>query len=198
MQLSFEDNLRAFERDLSDLARGQLPFATARALNATTEAIAANTTRALDERLDRPTPFTKRGIARRFATKARPWSDVFFRDIQAAYLAWAEDGGERLPKGMAIPIPVGLRRNAYGNMARGALARLRGRSDVFTPGPGSPLPPGIYQRRKSGLRMLAAFEPRAAYRPRLSFLADAERTARAYFPIAFERALRRALATARR
>ncbi|WP_181164452.1 hypothetical protein [Amaricoccus solimangrovi] len=199
MHVSFEHNLRGFERDLSDLARRQLPFATASALNETARAIADNAGRALEKRLDRPTPFTRRGLAVFRAGKARLWADVFFRDRQAGYLAWAERGGERKPARKAIPVPVGIRLDRHGGMPRNALARARARADTFAPAPGTRLPAGLYQRLKAGrLRMLAAFEPVAHYTPRLRFGVDAEKTARAYFPIALERAFRRAWATARR
>lgn len=199
MEVSFASNLREFERDLSDLARRQLPYATAVALNETAEAIRDNTDRALEKRLDRPTPFTRRGLTVFRAVKARLWADVFFRDIQARYLAWAERGGDRPPKGRAIPVPVNVKLNRHGSMPRNAMARARARADTFTPGPGSRLPAGLYQRKpKGGLTMLAAFEPSAHYEPRVPFGADAEKTARAFFPIALERAFRHAFATARR
>lgn len=198
MHVSFAHNLRELERDLSDLARRQLPFATSVALNDTAVAIERDAARDLEQRLDRPTPFTRRGLLVLRSSKARLWADVLFRDAQAAYLVWAERGGERGPKRRAIPVPVNLRRNAYGNMARGAVKRASNRRDVFAPGPGSALAPGLYQRLRGGaLSLLVAFEPHARYAPRLAFETNAEKTARALFPIALERALRRAFASAR-
>lgn len=199
MDISFASNLAEFERGLSDLARRQMLFATLLALNETAEAIRTNTDRALDKRLDRPTPFTRRGLTVFRAVKARLWADVFFKDIQARYLAWAERGGDRPPKGRAIPVPVNVKLNRFGSVPRGALARARGRPDTFTPGPGSRLPAGLYRRKpKGGLILLAAFEPSAHYEPRFPFGSDAVKTARAYFPITLERAFRRAFETARR
>jgi hypothetical protein len=199
MQLSFAHNIREVERDLSDLARRQLPFATSLALNETAQAVEREAAADLERRLDRPTPFTRRGLLVLRSSKARLWADVLFKDLQAAYLRWQEGGGTRNPKGRAIPVPVALPVNAFGNMPRGAVKRAAGRADVFSGRPGGGrLPPGLYQRLKGGgLRMLVAFEPRADYEPRLDFEASAERTARAFFPPAFERALRRAIAWAR-
>lgn len=198
MHVSFAHNLRELERDLSDLARRQLPFATSVALNGTAVTIERNSAPDLERRLDRPTPFTRRGLLVLRSSKARPWADVLIRDAQARYLVWAERGGERGPKRRAIPVPVNLRRNACGNMARGAVKRAANRRDVFAPGPASSLAPGLYQRLKGGaLSLLVALEPRARYTPHLAFEANAEKTARALFPIALERALRRAFASAR-
>lgn len=202
MEVSFAANFREVERDPSDFARRQLPFATSRALNDTAEAIRKNTDAALGKRLDKPTPFTRRGLLVLRSSKGRLWADVLFKDIQAAYLRWQEQGGDRPPKGKAIPVPVTIPRNAFGNMARGAVKRAAGRPDVFAGRPGGGrLAAGLWQRLGNGgrgLRLLVAFEPSAHYAPRFDFTRDAERTARAFLPIAFERALVRALATARR
>ncbi len=199
MHLSFAHNIREVERDLSDFARKQLPFATSLALNETAQAVRRNADAALGKRLDAPTPFTRRGLLILRSSKGKLWADVLLKDLQAAYLRWQEKGGERPPKAKAIPVPVAIGRNAFGNMPRGALKRASASKDVFSGRPGGGrLGPGLYQRWKGGrLRLLVAFEPRATYAPRLHFERDAERTARAYFPIAFERAINRALASAR-
>lgn len=199
MEVSFEHNIREVARDLSDFALRQLPFATSLALNDTALAIERNTLKALDRTLDRPTPFTRRGLLVLRSSKSRLWADVLFKDVQAEYLRWQEGGGTRGPKGRAIPVPVTLRRNAFGNMGRRAVRTAAARPDVFSGRPGGGrLKPGLYQRLpQGGLRLLVAFEARVDYKPRLGFGDGAERTAIAYFPIALERAMRRALASAR-
>ena len=197
MEISFAANFREVERDLSDFARKQLPFATSLALNSTAEAVEREARRNLETRLEKPTPFTLRGLLILRSSKARLWADVLMKDAQAAYLKWQETGGDRPPKARAIPVPVHIVRNAFGNMARGAVKRAALGADVFSGRPGR-AGPGLYQRLKGGgLRMLVAFEPVAKYRPRLRFAKDAERTALATMPAAFEHAMRRALASAR-
>ena len=200
LDVSFEHNIREVARDLSDFALRQLPFATSLALNDTALAIQRNTLKALDRNLDRPTPFTRRGLLVLRSSKARLWADVLFKDVQAEYLRWQERGGTRGPKGRAIPVPVTLKRNAFGNMGRGAVKAAAVRPDVFSGRPGGGrLKPGLYKRLPNGgLRLLVAFEAVARYAPRLGFAEEAEKTARAFMPIAWERAMRRAIETARR
>lgn len=198
--ISFDHNIRAFERQLSGLAQRQLPFATSLALNDTADTIKRNAERSLDRDLDRPTPFTKRGLMVLRSSRRRLEATVLFKDRQASYLAWQEEGGTRRPLRRAIPVPVGVRLNRYGNMTRGRVRALLARRDVFSGNP-TGRAGGIYQRTGKGgrkLRLLVAWEGSATYRPRLNFRRSAERTAVHYFPIALDRAMRRALATARR
>lgn len=197
MEISFAANFREVERDLSDFARKQLPFATSLALNDTAEAVERGARRDLETRLDKPTPFTLRGLLILRSSKARLWADVLIKDAQAAYLRWQETGGDRPPKAKAIPVPVHIGRDSFGNMARGAVKRAALGADVFSGRPGR-AGPGLFQRLKGGgLRLLVAFEPVAKYRPRLHFADNATRIANAMMPAAFERAMRRALTSAR-
>jgi hypothetical protein len=202
VEINFTHNIREVSRGLSDFAQAQVPFATSLALNDTAEAIRKNTDKALDRRLDRPTPFTRRGLMVLRSSKRRLSAAVLFRDIQARYLAWVERGGDRPPKAKAIPVPVAIDRDRFGNMRRGAVKRTAGRPDVFAGRPGGGrLAPGLWQRTGkggTGLRLLVAFEAVARYAPRLGFAEDAAKTARAFMPVAWERAMRRAIETARR
>lgn len=197
MDISFRHNIREVERGLSDFAQRQLPFAVSVALNATADDVAKNATKGLARRLDRPTRFTLRAFAVLRSTKNRLAARVFAKDRQAEYLAFQEQGGERAPSGRAIVVPVGIRRNQHGNIAKGGVKRALARPDTFSGAPAGRAG-GIYQRTRTGLRLLVSYAAKAVYRPRLRFRADAEKTARARFPVQFERALLRALATARR
>lgn len=196
MHVSFEHNIREWTRELSAFHREQIPFATALAL---TEVARDDVKTAVELRIelafDRPTPFTRRGVAYLAARKNRLVSTVLIKDRQAAYLLIEETGGTRLPKRRAIPIPVGQRRNQYGNMPRGSVQRLLARPDTFSGrvnGQG-----GIWQRRKNRLKLLVAWEDRAEYRPIFKFYETAREAAEIAFPHAFRRALDRAIATAR-
>ena len=200
--ISISADIAAAERMLSDIARTQLPFATALALNDTAADVKAREERSLGEDLDGPTPFTKRGLFVRRASKRTLTASVGVKDLQAGYLKYQVKGGTRTPKGRAIPVPVSLRLNKYGNMPRGALGRLGAKKGTFATSPGKlatrHLAPGIYQRgRKGAVKMLVAFEPRAQYKPKWSFVSHAERTARAGFQGHFITRLRQALATLR-
>ncbi|MBS8228419.1 hypothetical protein [Vannielia litorea] len=205
--INIGDNIAAFERQMSDFARSQLPFATAMALNDTAADVKDAEETELAKALDRPTPFTRRGLFVSRASKRKLTAIVGFKDIQAAYLALQVEGGRRSPKGRAILVPVGQRLNKYGNMPRGAVARMLKRPDVFVASKSDPktkhLRPGIYQRnsrkgrRNAAPNLLVAFEDEAQYRPRLRFDHVAERRALARIERNFLRRLEQALATAR-
>lgn len=173
-----------------------LNFGIARGLTATAKFAADAIQDQLPQIFDRPTPFTQRGIGVQPASKAKLEARVFVRDRQAQYLAMQEQGGTRLPqKGSPINVPVGQRLNQYGNISRGAIARFRGKPNVFVSkesGKTKHLRPGIYERvgvrSKKGLgsqrgrkvttgrgkqatrlNLLVAFERKAKYAPRFRF-----------------------------
>lgn len=196
--ISVAHNIAQFERGLSDLAQRQLPFATALALNDTAGAVKDAWSVHLERRLDRPTPFTKRGIYQRRASKARLTAEVGMKDIQAGYLSTLVQGGTRLPAGRALLVPVRQRVNQYGNLPRGAVRRLLARDDVFSGKVGRGA--GIFQRgksRKKAPRLLISYQPSARYTRMLDLRTAAEGRARAEFPRRFSARLRQALATAR-
>ncbi|WP_109314760.1 hypothetical protein [Pseudovibrio ascidiaceicola] len=196
-------------RGLTQAEQRQLPFAISLALNYTVEDIKANTEKALGRRLDRPAPFTKRGLALKRATKRNLSAAVFFKDRQAEYLELQEKGGTRKPKRKALAVPFSQRLNKYGNLPRRTIERLLKRPDVFQ-GEVNGVE-GIWQRPRrskrhngsrgtkgsSGLKLLIAYEESADYQPRLCFRESARKTADARIKHNFRRAMQRALATAR-
>lgn len=200
--MSIVSNIRDVERDLSDFARKQLPFATSLAINATLDDIHKNETRRLERTIDRPTPFTRKAYGRKRANKFTLAGAVFAKDIQAGYLKRLEKPSTRLPKGRAIVIPRKVRLNKYGNMPKGRVKKALASPKVFSGRPRGGGAPGIYQRmgRKGRGRLvrLIDYAKRAVYRKApLQFERNARLTAEAQIPIHFERALNRALRTAR-
>ena len=123
----------------------------------------------------------------------------------AGYLGLQARGGVRRPKGQALVVPVKMRRNKYGNMAKGAVKRAAAKPGVFVASRKSTrsqhLPPGIYERprgkRASKPKMLVAFESSAAYRKRWDFLGRAQRKATAVAQSHFSRRLADAIRTAK-
>jgi hypothetical protein len=202
------DNLREFERALSDAMLDQLPFALARALNDTGQDVADAWRAGLNYRLDRPTPFTLRApyIARR-ASKRSPTVVPAFRQIQGEYLRLQITGGTRRPTGSALVVPVAARLNQYGNMPRGYVRRLLASGGAFVASRDDPrtahLAPGIYRRGRrtragqSAPQLLVAFEDRAEYSVRFDFAGIAERRALSSFPGHLSRRLQEAWGTRR-
>lgn len=166
--------IERFAARLGGRAPRQLPFALARGLTA----VAREGKEAVDARIprafDRPTPFTRRAVGVVAARKQSLAAEIYIKPIQARYLGLQETGGVRRPRsgGRALLLPAGARVNIYGNLPRRAVARLFARPDVFSGRVGGVA--GIWQRpgrsrRRSGPRLLVAYESEARYRPRFGF-----------------------------
>lgn len=199
-------NIADVRRQFRDLTRSQVPFATALALNDTAADAKLAAEAGLEADLDRPTPFTRRGLYQARASKSRLAAAVGVRPIQAGYLRFQIKGGERAPRRRAILVPKGARLNQFGNMPRRAVAGYLRRADVFVAGGGDPrgrhLRPGIYQRLKgrSGageLKLLVAFASRAQYGKRFDMRRAVLTRAAEVYRAHFRRRLGEALRTAR-
>lgn len=156
MHFNVSSNLEEVLSAIDGFVARQVPFAAALALNDVAELVKIEEEAEIKKAIDRPIGFTQRGIYKTRASKSKLMAEVGVRPIQAGYLVWQVEGGERGPKRRAIPVPVGIVRNSYGNMPKGALAKLLARPDVFIASEGSPatkhLPPGIYSRGKRANR----------------------------------------------
>jgi len=193
--LNISSNLKEFERSLSDAAQKQLPYAVLLTINDTIMDVKKNREKDLERKLDRPTPFTKRGFYVRRATKRRWEAETGLKRVQAEYLKLNITGGSRKPKRRAIVVPKGTRLNKYGNMPKGSLRRILGRSNTFSgkvAGIG-----GVWQRTRKGVKLLARYEDRASYRPRYALQEPAEKTARGVLPKHLQRNLKKAWAARR-
>lgn len=196
--LSIQDNFDQFERSLNTFQREQLPFALSVGINDTLNDVKEAEQRLLDVRLDKPTPFTKRGIAVKRSSKRSLSGRVFFKPVQAAYLQKLEEGGTRYPRGRAIPVPVNQRTNKYGNMSRGAIRRLLANPRNFS-GTVKGVA-GIWQRPRrkgAGPKLLIAYERKATYRRQLFFGRDAKRVASGRLLSNLRKGMQRAIRTAK-
>lgn len=143
------------------LDKKQVDYAIARALNDCTRAASVAVNDAMASVFDRPTAFTKaaavapRSLA---ATRDSLASTVTLRDVQAKYLGVEETGGERTPamntrnpQARALVLPgVNLRLDSYGNIPRGAVARLKAMLNAQA---GKHTAQLIARRRKAGKRV---------------------------------------------
>ena len=79
----------------------------------------------LERALDKPTPFTKRGVrVLRYANKAKLEATVGFMAAQAKYMELQIAGGTRQPGRAGLKIPAAIQLNQYGNIPRGIIAQL--------------------------------------------------------------------------
>ncbi len=195
MKISVRSNVKEASAQLSRIKRNQIAFASAVALTKTAEFTAVNLNNDTRKYFQNPTPFTQRAFRFKRATKRNQTALVFAAPIQDEYLRFAVFGGTRRPRGRALVLPVGIRLNRYGNIARGRVRRLLARRDTFSGTIRGVA--GIWQRTRKGLKLLIAYEEQARYEKRFPVLRLTEQYVARAFPPFFDRALKRALATAR-
>jgi hypothetical protein len=212
---------REVKQMLDRLRQDQVPFATATAINALADRVAKAETAALPSVFDKATPFTLRAFGIQRATKAVPYAVVFAKDRQSQYLSPYEDGGKQALLGKrALLNPKDIRLNAFNNLPKNTLARLKGRQDVFIgtvktkSGPIAgvwqrvPLPKGTRGRRKleqargaakatDTMRLLIRWGDPQAVQPKLHFSDRARSVVATNLQADFNAAIAKAIATAR-
>lgn len=132
MNLDISVDLKPVHRALLDFGHKQVTFAAATALTKLAQGVSNLEDQEILKTFDHPTPFTRKAWRIIPATKGALASFVVAKDIQAQYLAPYVFGGPRFmgsKRAMLVPKQVAL--NQYGNLARGKLAQLKGRSDIF-------------------------------------------------------------------
>lgn len=217
MKLSIDVNAADASAVLKAVVK-QAQFAAVVALTRAAQEVRTQTPGYLDRVLDRPTPFTKRGVYVQRATLSNPVAEVGVMDRQAAYLRYQEQGGDRPPARRVIVLPSDIRRDQYGSIPRLQLRRLYDAAkanrrataairrrlgvsrkvDLFVGEPGNGFPPGIYKRVPAGLVPLVVFRDQPVrYRPRMAWVQWASRLAQDGISGHFETAIAGALGSAR-
>jgi hypothetical protein len=147
--LNIKVDSKAIERELDALARKQIPFARAQAINAVAEQVRQAEQKNIKETFREPTPFTVNSVAVKKATKANPVAIVYVKPIAAKYLLPYETGGVHQLSSRALLNPKNIRLNRYGQLPRGTLAKLKSTPDVFVGAvktKGGQIVNGIWQR----------------------------------------------------
>ena len=158
MQISVKSDVDKALKSMSRLHKKQVPFAAALGLSMTAKKVAKVEQRMMVRKLDRPTPFTIKGVRweradkKDFAT-GRLHSRVYLMPTQAEYLRFQIEGGTRTPRGTAIAVPTSnVKLNRYGNLAggQGRIKRLLAKKNTFQGIIGGVA--GVWQRPKRGKR----------------------------------------------
>lgn len=132
---------------------------------------------AMPSHLDRPTPFTLRGIGtvKSKPGAAEPFAEVDVLPQQARYLRYQILGGTRVggdygttKRGVLIPGPDAPR-NAYGNLPRNYVRRMLQQPGVAWIRIHQGRYVALIRHRGPKLELLAIIIPEAHYRPRLPF-----------------------------
>ncbi|PJC99184.1 hypothetical protein GQ37_008140 [Janthinobacterium sp. BJB1] len=221
LEISVRTNLADVERGLSDLAKRQMPYATALALTSLSKLVAADAVSNLSAKLKNPSPFTLRSVKTMAARKDNLVAKVYVMDKAAEYLEPYERGGVHKLAGKALLNPKDIALNQYGQLRKGTLAALKGRSDIFI-GPVKTkkgIVNGVWQRtavkatitnRKTGkarvssrgvntsgaLKLLIRFGDALAVRTHLGYHARATATVNANFNAEMDKAMIKAMGTA--
>ncbi|MFC4706092.1 hypothetical protein ACFPAA_20940 [Paraburkholderia caffeinitolerans] len=198
-------DVKKLAKDFSFFAQGQIPFATAKALNAVAERVRDEERANMLKVFDGPTPFTINAVRIKKATKAKPEATVFVMDKTAEYLEPYENGGLNKLNSRALLKPVKQKVNQYGNLPARALQRLNARKDVFVGKVKTKngVVNGFWQRTKvkrgkpGGLKLLVKFEDAHEAKQRLNYRAVAKRSVDAGFKREFLKAMDAALQSAR-
>ena len=214
MQISVKSDVDKALKGMSVLQRKQMPFAAALRLSMTAKKVMRVEQRILVKQLDRPTPFTVKGVRWQGANKAdfklgRLHSRVYLLPKQAEYLSFQIEGGTRTPKGTAIAVPTSnVKLNRYGG-GQGRIKWLLAKKNTFQGTINGVV--GVWQRSKrgkgsrggsgtigqSGLKLQVAYENSTQYQPRFDFYGIGERSVRTNIGKEMDKAIARALRSAK-
>jgi hypothetical protein len=103
----------------------QVRFAAARALTRTAGRVKDAMPAIMDQQLNDPTPFSKRGWFVRAARSDTLTAIVQLMDRQASYLRWQIAGGVRQAGPRGIKLPGNIQLDTFGNIPRGVIAKLK-------------------------------------------------------------------------
>ena len=206
MQISVSSNVEKVRRELPRALRRQVPFATSQALNDTAVYWKKHTgPSSMKADIDRPIPWSfKGGLRYKRSNKRNLTAQVRVEANRWVYLRYQVNGGVQSPRGGAIPIQVtdaGLaffKRNNYGNLRKGALARASKRKDTFWGTVGNTY--GLWRRVGEGrrqLNLLAVGAQRTVYSPQWRYAQSVEHAVGHRFNRAFSVRMSRAIKNAR-
>lgn len=133
-------------------ATKQVRYAAALALSEAAEDYQRVATVLMRQTIDRPIPFTQRGLKHTRATASKLQASVYMLPRQAAYMVYQVEGGTTSG---AKPYPFKTAANVYGNLPKGATKRAKAFT-VISRGDGEKL---TFVRVRSGKR-----PPKGAYR----------------------------------
>lgn len=126
-------------------ATKQVRYAAAQALTAAAKDYAKIAPQVMRQTLDRPMPFTQRGVRSRGANSSNLQAAVYILPIQSRYLRPQIEGGSESGE---KPYPFKSAENVYGNLPRGATKRAKAFT-VVSRGDGEKL---TFVRVRSGKR----------------------------------------------
>lgn len=203
--ISVRSNIKEISKNLSALAYKQFDFAASRALTQLAKEVQAAEKANLQRTFKHPKPFTVNAIGMRGANKRTLEAKVFVKPVAAKYLRPYEAGGVHVLPGKALLNPKDIRLNQYGQLSRGTMKRLQGRSDIYIGKIKTAHGDidGVWQRTKakkgnpSRLRLLIRFGDALPVNEQLHYGEHAKALVDRRFNAVFGAALAKAVATAK-
>jgi hypothetical protein len=195
MQVNVKSNIKEITKFTTNVQKKQIPFATSVAINNTLFDLKTEMAKQMDKKLDRPTPFTKRGFFINKAKKNLLIGVLLMKDIVANYMQYQIEGGTRAT-GKQIPVPYkpNARLNKFGNIIGKRTGLIKKSTQFIGNINGTE---GVYERTKQGLKLIIGFERSVNYRPRFPFYVIAAKFSNAVFDRKFAKAFDRALRSAK-
>jgi len=178
MQISVKSNVNQVLRELKAVNKEKVPTAIRNALNDTARTARKDVQAAATSDLDRPTPWTVRGILFKTTDKTKLTSSVFIDPDRAKYLKWQIDGGIRTPEKRAIALPSKtVKTNVYGNLGRKKINNMMSNKKLYASKTVDGTP-GIYRLYKNKPPVLQVqWLDFARYKKRFGFYKAARRSA---------------------
>ncbi len=144
INISVQHDFDKLTASLDDMAKNQVPFALARALNDTADAVQAAEVREMKDVFDRPTPTTLNAVYVKRATKGNLIAEIGLKNFAGKgipatkYLAAEIDGGSRrlkrfevalvragvMPEDMRAVPGEAAQMDAYGNMLGSQIVQI--------------------------------------------------------------------------
>ena len=198
MRISVKTNTKELTKKISRLFTKQIPFATSVALNSTAFGLRGWEMAQMPAYLDRPTPFTLRGVRFTKSNKRNLTASVYLTEVVNEYLKYQIHGGSRPAKRGRVLPAWNTKTNSYGNLPRGKSKTLRKKANVFSGTPKGK-PAGIWQSTKGGgLKALLIYEKGSStYKKKFPWFKIGRKYVRANFDKEFIKAFNRAVKTAR-
>ena len=171
VKIDIKSNVKDVRKKLNIFQKKHIPFIVSDSINEV-GVKAVNAMRSqLAKKLDRPKPFTVKGVN---IYKAKPKdlsALVFIPDIQARYLEKQFEGGAKIADKKKIPVPVDKAKiDNYGNIRGRRTGLIKGNKEFIANIKGID---GVWRRvggkRNPSVKLRVALENRVFYRKRLEF-----------------------------
>ena len=197
MQVSVKTNIKEITKFTTTVQKKQIPFATQNAINTTLFQLRKEMGKQLDKKLDRPTPFTKRGFFVNKAKKSLLVGLLIMKDVVANYMQYQVDGGIRTDsKFIPIPFKPNARLNKFGNIIGKRTGLIKKESQFIGTVKDTT---GVWERtnKNQRVKLIIGFERSANYKPRFPFYLIAQKFSTNVFDRNFVKSFNKALKNAK-